>query len=107
MSSRWWPIVAIVVALVVNDVDGGGGNHCHCHDAMAPSASCHCHHCHPCPVVVVAGDIEMDGGSGRGSKTAAGIKMDGGGIVEMDGWCWLVTSKRMVVAHCGSEMGQC
>jgi len=55
----------------------------------------------------VAGDIETDGGSGRGSKTAAGIETDGGGIVEMDGWCWLVTSKRMVVAHCGSEMGRC
>ena len=72
-----------------------------------PSASCRCHHHHPCPVVVAAGDIEMDGCSGRGSKMAAGIEMDGGGIVEMNGWCWLVMSKWMVVvAHCGSEMGQ-
>jgi len=73
-----------------------------------PSASCHCHHRHPCPVVVVAGDIKTDGGSGGGSKMAAGIETDGSGIVKMDGWCWLVMSKQMVVvAHCGSKMGRC
>ena len=73
-----------------------------------PSASCRCRCHHPCPVVVAAGDIETDGRSGRGSKMAAGIETDGGGIVEMNRWCWLVTSKRMVVvAHRGSETGRC
>ena len=90
----WMVVVAIVVIVMM--------------PWHQPSASCHCHRRHPCLVVVVAGDIEMDGGSGRGSKTAAGIETDGGGIVEMNGWCWLVTSKWMVVvAHRGSEMGQC
>ena len=75
--------------------------------AISIVARCHCCRHHPCPVVVVAGDIETDGRNGRGSKMAAGIEMDGGGIVEMNGWCWLVMSKWMVVvAHCGSEMGQ-
>jgi len=73
-----------------------------------PSALCCCCRHHPCPVVVAAGDIETDGRNGRGSKMAAGIETDGDGIVEMNGWCWLVTSKRMVVvAHRGSETGRC
>jgi len=98
-SSCWWSmtwmvVVAIIVIVVL--------------PWHQPSASCRCHCHHLCLVVVAAGDIETDGHSGRGSKMAAGIETDGSGIVEMNRWCWLVTSKWMVVvAHRGSKMGWC
>ena len=36
-------------------------------------------------MVVVAGDVEMDGGGSSGETAGSGIEMDGGGPVKMDG----------------------